>query len=508
MSSNPQFSSKISNLRSLVRRVYETVEPRSETKETPQTYLLHVYLPGFTKDRIKITLLDSSRMVKITGERPIQGNKWRRFDQTYPVPENSEAETLEANFEQGTLILKIQKKLISQSQQQVEQSPQDLSNNKALSEAKPEKLQAEDNMKSDSPQTQSFEKKTQNVTHDDTLSQIPQDTISNNNNNPQKDQHEFEPKPTVIEKTKTQIDEKPQNGQEEYQPKSTTIEETKTEIDEKLEKGQEEFKPKTTTIEKTNTLTNEKSQKGQEEFQPKPTTIEKTKTQIDEKLERVQEEFQPKTTTIEKINTLTNEKSQKGQEEFQPKPTTIEKTKTPIDEKLEKGQEELKPKTTTIENINTLTNKKSQKGQEEFQPKPTTIEKTKSQIEEKLEKGQEELESKPTSTKKEVNEKNEMPYESSKTIKDVKNHNLTEKEIENTQLFPPENEKESSGCGTSLNEEGKNGIRKIAAASSQFITRIADGKWRGEERHLVENIGAAVLVIAAFGAYVSYRFSS
>lgn len=46
MSSNPQFSSKISNLRSLVRRVYETVEPRSETKETPQTYLLHVYLPG------------------------------------------------------------------------------------------------------------------------------------------------------------------------------------------------------------------------------------------------------------------------------------------------------------------------------------------------------------------------------------------------------------------------------------------------------------------------------
>lgn len=29
-----------------VRRVYETMQPRSELKETPEAYLLHVYLPG------------------------------------------------------------------------------------------------------------------------------------------------------------------------------------------------------------------------------------------------------------------------------------------------------------------------------------------------------------------------------------------------------------------------------------------------------------------------------
>ena len=29
-----------------VRRVYETLEPRSETKELPEAYLLRVYIPG------------------------------------------------------------------------------------------------------------------------------------------------------------------------------------------------------------------------------------------------------------------------------------------------------------------------------------------------------------------------------------------------------------------------------------------------------------------------------
>jgi len=37
----PTFRSQLS-----VRRVYETLQPRSEMKETPEAYLLHVYLPG------------------------------------------------------------------------------------------------------------------------------------------------------------------------------------------------------------------------------------------------------------------------------------------------------------------------------------------------------------------------------------------------------------------------------------------------------------------------------
>jgi hypothetical protein len=343
-------------------------------------------------------------MLRITGERPIQGNKWRKFDQTYPVPQNSEAEKLEAKFEQGILILKMQKKTISQSQaapkQEVEKSLQDSSNNKAnFDETKVEKVketippsqstkleESTKDMKSDSPQIQKLEEKTQN--DDDTLSHIPKETISNNN--PQNGQQEFEQKPTSNETTKNQIDEKSQKGQEEFEPKITSIETNKTQID-------------------------EKALKGQEEFEPKPTSIEKT-----------------------------NEKIQKGQEEVEPKPIVRMVTKEKIEEKIVTKNDE------DVEN--------------------------------------------------EIKEKNEMPYESSKTMKDEKNQNLKENEIE---------KEEPSAPNISTNQEGNmNGIRKLAAASSQFVTRLAEGKWSGEERHLVENVGAAVLVIAAFGAYVSYRFSS
>jgi hypothetical protein len=343
-------------------------------------------------------------MLRITGERPIQGNKWRKFDQTYPVPQNSEAEKLEAKFEQGILILKMQKKTISQSQaapkQEVEKSLQDSSNNKAnFDETKVEKVketippsqstkleESTKDMKSDSPQIQKLEEKTQN--DDDTLSShIPKETISNNN--PQNGQQEFEQKPTSNETTKNQIDEKSQKGQEEFEPKITSIETNKTQID-------------------------EKALKGQEEFEPKPTSIEKT-----------------------------NEKTQKDQE-VEPKPIVRMVTKEKLEEKI-------------------------------------------------VTKNDEDVE-------KEVKEKNEMPYESSKTMKDEKNQNLKENEIEKA---------EPSAPNISTNQEGNmNGIRKLAAASSQFVTRLAEGKWSGEERHLVENVGAAVLVIAAFGAYVSYRFSS
>ncbi|KAK2407638.1 inactive protein RESTRICTED TEV MOVEMENT [Trifolium repens] len=375
---------------------------------------------------MKIEFLDTSRMLRITGERPIQGNKWRKFDQTYPVPQNSEAEKLEAKFEQGILILKMQKKTISQSQaapkQEVEKSLQDSSNNKAnFDETKVEKVketippsqstkleESTKDMKSDSPQIQKLEEKTQN--DDDTLSShIPKETISNNN--PQNGQQEFEQKPTSNETTKNQIDEKSQKGQEEFEPKITSIETNKTQIDEKALKGQEEFEPKPTSIDKTN----EKTQKGHEEFEPKPTSIEKT-----------------------------NEKIQKGQEEVEPKPIVRMVTKEKIEEKIVTKNDE------DVEN--------------------------------------------------EIKEKNEMPYESSKTMKDEKNQNLKENEIEKA---------EPSAPNISTNQEGNmNGIRKLAAASSQFVTRLAEGKWSGEERHLVENVGAAFLVIAAFGAYVSYRFSS
>ncbi|CAI8607049.1 unnamed protein product [Vicia faba] len=488
----PTFRSQLS-----IRRVYETLEPRSEPKETAEAHFLHVYLPGYTKDQMKITLQDASQVLRISGERPIPGNRWRKFDQTFPVPENSDVGTLEAKFEQGTLILKMLKKPIPQSQvvapkQEVEKSQQHPSSNKDLDETKLGKVQETipptqstkleeptQDMKSDSPQTQSIEKKKNEAFHDDTLSQTARETISNNE--AQKSQQEFEEKPTFKDTTKTQIDEKAQEGQQEFEKKPTFVERTKTQIDEKAQKGPEEFEEKPTFIKRTKTQVDEKAPKGQDEFEKKPTFIETTNTQIDEKAQKVQQEFEPKPTFKDIAKTQFDEKTQQDQEEFDKKTTIIERTKTEIEENL-------------------------QKVQKEFEPKPTEKVVTKENLEEKIvrksdEYGKEERISK----KEEIEEKNEKPYESSKTMKDVKQNEIEKEEHSGSKVT--ENEKESSSR-ISPNQEEMNGIRKLTAASTQFVTRMAEGKWSGDERHLVENVGAAILVIAAFGAYISYRFSS
>ncbi|XP_058739323.1 inactive protein RESTRICTED TEV MOVEMENT 2-like [Vicia villosa] len=445
----PTFRSQLS-----VRRVYETLEPRSEQKETPVAHFLHVYLPGYTKDQMRITLQDASQVLRISGERPIQGNnRWRKFDQTYPVPENSDVGTLEAKFEQGTLILKMLKKPIS-TPQEVEKIQLDHpSSNKGLDEAKLEKVQETipptQDMKSDSPQSQSIEKKTQEAIHDDTLSQIAKQTLTNNE--PQKDQQDLEPKPTFKDTSKAQIYEK---AQEQFVAKPTFKDTIKTQEDEKAQKGPQEFKPKQTFIERTKTQVDEK---GQEEFEKKPTFIERTKTQVDEKAQKDQEEFEKKTTFIERTKTQIDEKARKDQEEFEPKPIEKVVTNKNFEEKIMRKSDH------------------------------------------------EDAEEERILKKEKLEEKYEKPYESSKTMKDVK-----ENEIEREEHSTPKvtnNEKESSSR-VSPNQEEKNGIGKLAAASTQFLTKMTEGKWSGDERHLVENVGAAVLVIAAFGAYISYRFST
>ncbi|CAL0301764.1 unnamed protein product [Lupinus luteus] len=92
--------------------MYENVVPKSEMKEIEEAYLLHIQLPGFTKERIRITFVGTSRMLRVAGERPIVGgNKWSHLDQSYPIPQNCEVQKLQANFEQGILTVTMPKNL-------------------------------------------------------------------------------------------------------------------------------------------------------------------------------------------------------------------------------------------------------------------------------------------------------------------------------------------------------------------------------------------------------------
>ncbi|KAK7322483.1 hypothetical protein VNO77_25864 [Canavalia gladiata] len=100
---------------SSIRPVYEIFKANSDMKEKEDAYFLHIYLPGFIKEGIKINFVSSSRMVRVVGERPLNyGNRISRFEQTYPVPDDCDVQKLQGKYEQGTLTITMPKKPIPQ----------------------------------------------------------------------------------------------------------------------------------------------------------------------------------------------------------------------------------------------------------------------------------------------------------------------------------------------------------------------------------------------------------
>ncbi|KAL9327260.1 hypothetical protein ACSQ67_007905 [Phaseolus vulgaris] len=126
-----------------VRRVYETLQPQSETKELPEAYLLLVYIPGFPRESVKITYEAPSRTVRISGERQIRGTLWHRIDQSYPIPDYCEADALQGKYEAPVLTLTIPKKSTTTSEAAPKQQEPVTSQDKgAVAESKPdEKVQ-------------------------------------------------------------------------------------------------------------------------------------------------------------------------------------------------------------------------------------------------------------------------------------------------------------------------------------------------------------------------------
>ncbi|XP_057428056.1 inactive protein RESTRICTED TEV MOVEMENT 2-like [Lotus japonicus] len=403
-----------------VRRVYETFQPRSEIKETPKTYLLHVYLPGFTKDHIKITFTGSSQMVRITGERQFGGNRWIRFDQTYPIPENGDAETLEGKFVLGTLILTIQKKLNSQVEpkQEVETTQEKGPvGPPAVAESKPK----EEAQEISPPQSRT-----------------------------------------------TKVEPKPEAGK--VQEKSSAGPPEKIVGEAKLEKeAQETIPPQSTTTTKV------------EEPSPVkvPANFKDQKNNQDDTSPQIPSE------------PMRDHSAQKGQEEIDTKPTPTKETTIQTDEKHPKGPlEEVEPKPTLLTTFaRDLVEAKS-------------VDKVKEQLEEKKE-GM----SAKNMEKGDIKE-NEIQTRkfSSKKKDETSASKFSEKEKESSSRTSPK--QQGKNYGEDIIYTIGNGIRNLASSSSDVVTRITERKLNDEDKHLVANIGVAVLVIAAWGAYATYKCAS
>ncbi|XP_059649324.1 inactive protein RESTRICTED TEV MOVEMENT 2-like [Cornus florida] len=97
----------------------EVFKPVSERKEEEGADILAVYLPGFMSEQIKISV-EGQNTLRVTGERLDGANKWSRFQEDYPIPENCNTRDIRANFEGGTLAITMPRKSTPQVSPKVE----------------------------------------------------------------------------------------------------------------------------------------------------------------------------------------------------------------------------------------------------------------------------------------------------------------------------------------------------------------------------------------------------
>ncbi|KAK4279189.1 hypothetical protein QN277_016935 [Acacia crassicarpa] len=88
--------------------VYEDIEPFFEWHTDEDFHVLVVMLPGFRRDQLKVQVT-STPMLKISAQRQIGGNRWRRVYKEFSVPSDSDLNDINAKFEAGTLKIKFPK---------------------------------------------------------------------------------------------------------------------------------------------------------------------------------------------------------------------------------------------------------------------------------------------------------------------------------------------------------------------------------------------------------------
>ncbi|CAF2360194.1 unnamed protein product, partial [Brassica napus] len=92
---------------------YKDFVPKSDWKDQPEAILFTIDLPGFTKEQIKVMYVHASTMIRVTGERPLAGRKWSRFNKVFNVPQNCLANKIHGSFNNNTLTITMPKETIT-----------------------------------------------------------------------------------------------------------------------------------------------------------------------------------------------------------------------------------------------------------------------------------------------------------------------------------------------------------------------------------------------------------
>ncbi|GAB4824564.1 hypothetical protein Ancab_007438 [Ancistrocladus abbreviatus] len=100
----------------MANRVYEHFEPSTHWIREEAVDTLLVYLPGFTKQQLKVQLSPLPHLM-ISGERPVLDNKWQRFLEEIPTPPVYDTKKITAEFQEGILYIRLPKRITPAEQQ-------------------------------------------------------------------------------------------------------------------------------------------------------------------------------------------------------------------------------------------------------------------------------------------------------------------------------------------------------------------------------------------------------
>ncbi|XP_014491219.1 inactive protein RESTRICTED TEV MOVEMENT 2 [Vigna radiata var. radiata] len=125
-------------------RSYEDFDPlfmwrREEGRDT-----LELHLPGFKRDQIRIQINHVGLLV-ISGERPSEGNRWRRFKKEFEIPSYCNDDAIHGNMMQSILSVVMPKKS-SQILQEEQEMKEEKRGNKRKGESE---ISEENDMKDD-----------------------------------------------------------------------------------------------------------------------------------------------------------------------------------------------------------------------------------------------------------------------------------------------------------------------------------------------------------------------
>ncbi|KAK9282689.1 hypothetical protein L1049_010909 [Liquidambar formosana] len=97
-----------------MRPVYEDFRPMFEWKKDQESDILVVYLPGFMREQVKVTV-ESPEKIRSYGERPLGYNRRSRFNQDFRIPESCNASGISARFDAGVLSVTMPNKIVQKA---------------------------------------------------------------------------------------------------------------------------------------------------------------------------------------------------------------------------------------------------------------------------------------------------------------------------------------------------------------------------------------------------------